>query len=443
MNDFQYKNNKFTSKDIDPEDTGVKIKDALLLIRDSEYYDDIYAALKVGEIINETVAIPGTQMLISCVDAESKRYTKIDVSKKYEDLQFEISDDESVINIAFTPSDNYPVTFTASPIYSAQTDFFENSCSMSKYANRLIRKERIKVVLENLESIRSIYKEGKDTHEYKYRLLKDSKGTHFFRATTSITHYKDYNIGLSVFVALVALYRHMQATTDKFVVNRCEYNESSIRVFFEKLGKRSTPIGEVKYLVELNNSEIKEGAVRFSGVCAIIIKDDKVDRDAVQKDRVQLGIESDYEEYEEGGERELFIKPRPTNLRYSIQGIKHNVNPKKAIPSMILASKIQKNEAKIYDDLASIGEARSFSMIRKSIVDKVKRIQKESDLGEFKSSMQNEIPEAIQNYHELLRLLNRLDLIASSSIDAKEQLRYLFYEALLERRNPGFEQPEE
>jgi hypothetical protein len=439
--DFQYKRNRFKAKDIDATDTGIRVKDALVLIQQSDYYDDIYASLKVDEIINDTIEIPGARKLIEAVDTESKRYYKVDVDKKYEELSFSASPDESNILLKFGPSENYPVDFTALPIYSAQSDFFENSCSMSKYANRLIKNERIEVVLDNLERIRSIYAEGREHHEYKYRILRDDKGNHFFRASTSTTHYKDYNIGLSVFVALVSLHRHMKTNEDQYSVNRCEYTESEIRVFFEKRGHRSTKIGDIKYLVELNNSEIKEGAVRFSGVFSILVEDNKADRDAIQEEKRRLGLPIE-DDYIPGGQRELLLKPRPARLKYSIASIKHNVNPQRAIPAMSLSSKLRDNEKQIYADLETLGDPKSLGMIRNSIAEKLQRIQTESELGEFKSIMQRSVPEAIQNYHELLRLMNRLDLIAEDSVEAKEQLRYLFYEALLDRRNPGFGQTE-
>ena len=341
------------------------------------------------------------------------------------------------MEITFPPSETIAVPIKATPIYDAQLDFLEHSCNMSKYANKLIKKERMDLVLENLDSIREVYVNGRDTHRHNYRLLLDKRrNNYYFRAITSTDYYKDYNIGLSVFVALISIHRHMKSGGTSYAVNRCEYSESFIRVYFEKLGPRKkTKLGEIKYLIELSNSEIKEGSVRFSGTCAIVYPLNKNDQE------VLILIEG--EEITEGL-KDLFIKPRPTNLRYSIDAIRHNYSPEKAVAGfLIIDKKIKDNEDKIYSDFDALEDASELWKIRESIFEKVNRLQKESDLGEFKSSLKQAIPQAIDNFHELLRLMNHLDVIASSSVEAKESLRHLFYEALFDRRRPNFNQPDD
>lgn len=437
MSDFQYNIGRFSAKHISHDDEGVSVKDALLLINDSPFYQALYKSLKIEEILGDFIAIPGATKLISIVDIESNRYDKFDLHCEYNSLMFEASEDESLVEILFPQTEKHSKPFKATPIYNAQSDFLENSCLMSKYANKLIRKERMDLVLENLESIREIYKEGRDAHFYNYRLLLDKRrDLYYFRASTSTDFYNDYNIGLSVFVALISLHRHMGSTGTKYAVNRCEYSESFIRVYFEKLGERKkTKLGEIKYLIELSNSEIKEGSVRFSGTCAIVYKIGKEEKD--------LFVPIEGEEII-GDTKDLFVKPRPNNLKYSIDSIRHNYGPEKAVAGFLkIDKKIQANEAKMYADFDALEDASGLWAIRASIVDKVDRLHKETDLGEFKSSLKQAIPEAIQNFHELLRLMNNLDVIASPSVEAKENLRHLFYEALFERRKPNFGQSEE
>ncbi|MBO3270786.1 hypothetical protein [Hymenobacter defluvii] len=459
MSDFKPKPKKLSFKTIPTEDTGINISDALVLLEDSEYKEDILAALKVEDLDGAFIAIPGATSLVNSVLMTDSLYEKFDLRCRYENLVFERPDrtseyHEEDIDIKFDDTESSRGLFIASPAYDAQSDFLEKTGSMSKYAKKLITHSRIDMVYTDLEEVRSIYNASyteKDQHEFKYRIIKNLEtNKYYYRAITSTDRYKDYNIKLSVFAILVAIHRLSISTGDEYILSKAEHTESKIRVFFEKIGKlEHTPLGDVKFIIELRNSEIRKGAVKYSGVCAIVYDNKENDTDN-NNNNDDDEIIDDFLEYEDEFDEDeaaddssttndIYLTPRPNRLKYLISSIKHNETPKKALSKMDIVEAVERVEKLIYSDLSVAPDLKSLEMIRILISNKIDALQNVSTLGKYKSELQSKLPETIENIEELLRLVNKLNLVVpEKNIDAKEYLRYLFFEAIVEKGRPGF-----
>jgi hypothetical protein len=453
MSDFKAKSKKLSFKSIPDDDQGITVADALALISDSEYRQQIIDALGVDEIAEETIGIPGAASLVRSVMETDDEFEKFDLARHYEQLTFVRPDEESDyhekdIEIQFDASDEDRGVIIAAPAYTAQSDLLEKTGSMRSFAKTLIANERIDVVFDNLEQVRSIYNEENEEegHQYKYRIIRDREtGSHYYRAIISTSRYKDYNIKLSVFVCLIAIYRLMQETGHEYILNRAEHTDSRIKAFFEKIGElHESPLGKVKFLIELRNNEVKEGSVKFSGVCAIVYNDENHEQPASPTTATSVEYDAYLDEYnaeEVGpeGDKDIYLTPRPNKLKYMIESIKHNVSPGKALPRMLVAEKVQEVEEMIYADLALANDATTLEKIRLLIKSKIKALPASSFLGPYKGQLGGIVPETISNMEELLRIVGKLDLVVpNENANAKDYLRYMFFEAIVERGRPGF-----
>ena len=452
MSDFKPRNKKISFNTIPDTDQGITVAQALVLLDDSEYRESILAALGIDEIAGDMIAIPGAAALVKSVLETDAEFEKFDLKRRYEKLTFLRPDEdddyrEKDVLIEFNANDEGRGIIVASPAYNAQPDLLEKTGSMRNYARKLIDHERIDMVFHDLEQVRTIYNADSDEpHEYSYRLIKDlDSGDHYYRAITSTTHYKDYNIKLSVFVFLVAIHRLMQATGDEYILNRAEHTDSRIKAFFEKIGQlHQSPLGKVKFLIELRNNEVKEGSVKFSGVCALVYEEKEL---GMVPNTTAPAVEFDTYEDEYGDEgqinpsqtQDIYLTPRPNKLKYKIESIKHNVSPGKAMPRMMVAEKVKEVENLLYADLAMAADANTLEKIRLIIKSKIKALPASSFLGAYKGQLNNSVPETLNNVEELLRMVGKLNLIVpNENANAKDYLRYMFFEAIVERSRPGF-----
>jgi hypothetical protein len=451
MSDFKPKTRKLTSKTYPAHDVGISVADALALIADSEYREPIMLALDIDSIAGDMIAIPGAASLVSSVLEVDSKFEKFDLHRHYQDLVFIRPNSESEfyekdVEITFNAEDVSRGSFTASPAYGAQGDLLEKTGSMRNYARNLIEHERIDMVFHDLQQVRSIYNTEGEAHHYSYRILKDlDTGSHYYRALTSTSHYRDYNIKLSVFVFLVAIHRLTQETGDEYFLNRAEHTDSRIKAFFEKNAEpHMSPLGKVKFLIELRNNEVKEGSVKFSGVCALVYNENDHGAEAPTEP-----VEVEYDEFEDefaaddasddDSTQDIYLTPRPNKLKYSIESIKHNVTPGKALPRMLLAEKVGLVEQMIYQDLQMAANAVDIEKIRVLIKSKIKAIPAASVLGAYKGLLNGAVPEVLNNVEELLRMVGKLNLVVpNKNANAKDSLRYMFFEAIVERSRPGF-----
>ncbi|MFD1188521.1 hypothetical protein [Pontibacter rugosus] len=405
----KFRKKSFTDKDIPASDRGVPVKEVVKLITSSPFYEDLCELLEVEKLKDEFIEIPGAATLLQAIKAKNKEFEKIDLEASYNNLAFTKTEDDGKFAFVFSQVDEETGelieggSIIAKPIYSARSDFFSTLFNMDRYANSLIDSGYGHLVQTNLDSLKEIYSNGK-THRKKYRLLKDEDGV-YFRAITSCKNYYDYNNNIAVFVGLLAL--HQESKKDaRFTVKRCEYNESFIRIYFEKEESRPVEkVGKAKYIIEVSNDEVKREALRFSGVMTLIYGDNK------------------------GEEEEIFIKPK--DLKTSFVSITHGVPPRTALRSLENIAKYKEREEELFNDLAHISTINNPDQIRHLIRSKVEKM-KSNEMVKYKKEILDELINRVDSIYSLMKLMNKIDLIVED-IEAKEYLRYFMYETLIKR----------
>ncbi|OUJ69073.1 hypothetical protein [Hymenobacter crusticola] len=418
--DFDPRTKSFIPKDYLPQDKGILVKDALKLIEHSPFADKLCELLGIDSIKDDFINIPGATMLVNSVDTESKHYLKLDITSDYLDLGFNKSYDEKSIEIKFSnlkdvsfPNSTLEAhselleegSITAAPVYSSKSALFARLHSLSNYANELFKNGHGSLVIKNLELLRDIFSKEDSRLVQKYRLLKDKEDKYFLRGIVS-NKYVDYNIGVSVFIALISLHKNILGSKDSYIISLCEYSESHIRVFFEKVGfEKVGNTCQVKHMIQLSNDELKREALKFSGIASIL--------------------------YKSGSEtREIYLAPR--EIDYEIASIHHSYKPKKAIEKLELANDIKGIEKKLYNDISFIENIKEPDQIRHLLQ---KRVNGDTNLKPFiVGDIAKTLDEEIRTIHQLFDIMYKLDIVISD-IDSKEYLRYLLYNMLKEEKN--------
>lgn len=405
----KFRKKSILEKDIPPHDQGISVREVVQLISNSPFSDDLCALMGVDLIMDEFIPIPGASTLVSAIKAKNKEFEKIDLDAAFAELEFSSTEDDNKFAFVFTPVDeetgemDIDNQILARPIYSARSDFFSSLFNMDRYANSLIEKGLDHIVQANLDSLREVYSEGK-AHKKKYRLLKD-ESRYYLRAITSCKNYYDYNNNIAVFIGLLALHQESK-DGNQFRVKLCEYNESFIRIYFEKEDSRNLErVGKAKYIIEVSNDEVKREALRFSGVITLVY------------------------ETEDKKPGELFIKPK--DLKTSFLSITHGVPPKTALKALDKIGSYKEREEELFEDLAKISRIKDPDQIRHLIKSKVENM-KSNELVKYKKEILEQLVNKVDSIYSLLSLLGKINLIAED-IEAKEYLRYFLYETLVQR----------
>lgn len=413
-NEFKMKSfprKSFSVRDIPANDNGVSVKSVIELVENNDYYPDLAKLLNVQDILDDFIEIPGAHKLVSSIRAQNKEFDKFDLKAGYNNLEFKKAKDGSFLMKFVNIEDEKALeivgndNFIADLKYSSESDFFNSTFGMDKYASTLTAKGYSDLVYKNLELLREIFK-SKKSHEKFYRILKSSDNEYHLRAIVS-DHYNDYSNNITVFLGLIVLHQEMQKRDVRFSVSRCEYNESFIRIYFEKTGGRPLEkIGSMKYIIELSNDEIKREALRFAGVASIIYDDGKYRSD------------------------DLFIKP--DRLRSDLSAISHGLKPEKAIEKLTTLSKYVEREEEMYNDIQAISTIKSPDEVKFFIQNKI-RNTKQIELRKYSGKIVKELNQRVNSLHDLFVILDKINLIVED-IEAKEHLRYLLYEGLIERK---------
>lgn len=413
---------------IPSNDDGILVSDVLKLITGSKYYDELYNALNIEEIKGEYIKIPGATILVDKVDSESNKYIKFDIKSDYEGLKFRHLDQENenddVLEIHF--DERRQITFPhivseekqaeihgaiikAVPRYSAQSSLLESLYGMNRYAGDLATKSLRDIVLKNLQLIEEAHRDENrelKKHTKWYRLLRDeADGQYYFRALITDV-YKDYNIGVSVFIALISLHKLMKDSDGDvaYSVKSFDYNESYINAVFEEEGGLQIPkIGLAKFMLELSNSEITRGAVKINGLCSII---------AEEKDKEEVTVHMQ----------------SPKRIRTSVVSISHKDRPQTAIYAMNLAENLKVVRSELYKDIAAISTKDPRKILFR-FREKVKNDRTISKTN--RNQIYASLEQHITTFYELFKLMGGAEeAIAGEGFDAIEHLRFIAFVAI-------------
>jgi len=407
--------NKFKLKSLNKSnrvqnDTGINVKELIELISNSKYKKQIQELLEIEKIKDEFIEIPGAKTLIEEIKKLNKKFVKIDINSKLSDISF--FDDKGFTinfnNLSETNNDyfdknNYK-SITTIPIYSASRDFFSNLFNMDKYAQSLINNGHNDILSTNLE----IIKTKKINFKKKFRIIHDTNENKFYlRAITSTNNYYNYDNNITVVVSLLVLHNEMKKNNIKYSISNCEYNESRIRIFYESYGKKKLEkIGYVKNLIEVSNDEIKREALRFTGINSIIFS---------SKSKKS---------------NELYIKPK--NTKSLILSIKHNQSPEKAIKELGNIDRTNEIHKELYNDIENVTKIKDAEQIKFLIRRKIENAKRE-EIKKHRQKILKVLDKKVKNIIELLDTFNKIELIISTDIEAKEYLRYIAYETLTKK----------
>lgn len=399
----QFKKREF-KLDKENFDDGILVADLLDLISSNVLYDTVIEELGLNEIQNEFIAIKGCSSLVSHVRKVNSKYIKTDLVCELNDISFyhegrftfNFHNCENISTHDYFDSDFIP----AIPIYSSTRDFFSGILNMDKYASRLIERDYSDILVMNYS-----YLKNKLKNKRKYRLLYDlNDEKYFLRGIISTGSYYPYDNNMAVVFGILALHKEMKSTGVEYAFKMCEYNESTIRIFFESTEARNLKgVGFVRSLVEISNDEIKREALKFMGACSIIFDN------------------SDNEE------RELFIKPK--EVKSKILSIRHNVTPKTAIPELINIQKTQTVHQELFDDISKISAMKNPEEFKFLLRQKVENARSE-DIKMLKNELMSVLDKKIGNIVQLLELFDKMNLVAERDIEVKEYLRFLIYQVL-------------
>lgn len=404
----KFKKRTLNNESFSQGDKGIRVNKLLTLIEDSPYFDDILKYFNIDSDNDELIQIKGANTLFTVIKSLNKKYSKVDLISNLKNIHFNYSDGFS-IDFSDLTLDGYfdeysKDTISAKPIHSGERDFFSNLYDIDKYAGKLITKGYGDILDQNLELLKT-----KEEHVRKYRLLHDiDEDTFYLRAIVSEGRYYNYDNSLTLVIALLKLYFETKLSGANYFLDSCEFNESFIRIFFKTSEKKELKgVGFLENTLQVSNDEIKREALRFSNVCSISFKD------------------------AEDNDQAIFIKPK--DIKSRVLSIPHGTGPDKAFKKLEGFTKSKEIFQTMFDEIKSISKIKDHNQIVHLVRTKIENSTTE-DIKRNKQEFNKMLLRDIKSTTQLLDTFNKLMLLEGLEIDAKEYLRYLIYEALVERK---------
>lgn len=397
----------FSSNELDANDVSMQIEKCIELIENSKYKDVLIMLFDIESIKDENIILPGIKKLVNSVIAKDKRYKKIDAQYHLSKVFFSDNIDSNSVKLKFETSfENEEDIEEACTVYNTRRDYFENVYKMEKFANFCISNGHYDVLKSNILDLNERYEDDESLMR-NFRFLQDSDGSYYIRAITSTNRYFDYNIRFSLFVTLIAIHNLIQNKNFQFRINRCEYDESFIRLYLEKEPTRIVPgLGKLKFILEMSNDEIKREAFKFYGVFLLSIQAD---------------------------DKEINVYLKPEKIKTHLISIKHSYLPETVIEYLKdLSTFINEAEKEMIDDLVDISKIENPDQIRYMLQRKVE-LSKNPEITKFKKAIKETLDTKIYKLSELISLMEKVDAIVSD-LEVKEYLRYMFYDILRDKK---------
>lgn len=405
--------NKFNKKSVSKEnlfngDDGIEISVLLTLIENSNYYKDILEYFNIKANDNSKINIKGAKTLFTVIKKLDEKYSKQDLVSNLYDINF---DYEKGFAVQFNNLTTNPYlvnlkinSLKATPIHSGERDFFSNLYEIDKYASKLIKSKFTDILDQNLALLKT-----KGEHSKKYRLIHDSEdNTFYLRAIVSEDRYQNYDNSLTVVIALLKLHFEMISTNVIYDLYSFEYNESFIRMFFKTSETVELKgVGFLENAIQVSNDEIKREALKFSNVCSIIFEDAK------------------------NAEQRLVIKPK--DIKSKVLSITHGTGPKKAFKNLENFTQAKENFTSLYKEIEIITKLKDHNQIVHLVKSKIEN-SNTVEIKKYKEELKKVLLIEIKTTTQLLETFNKLIFLEGLEIDAKEYLRYLIYEALINRK---------
>lgn len=401
-------------------DAGVSVLELLELFNvDDDLHKSLLERLNINDIKNDFIYITGAKHLVSIQKGINNRFYKEDFVSSLNDIAIYTNDGK--LTFSFTNlnrSDSFSQlglsSIDAIPKYTTKSDFFSWFYGMDKYASELIKNGLSDILLSNLDLLRLQKIGGKDR---KYRILQDLNNNQFYvRAIISLDRYNNYDNNITIVIALLSLHKRMKESGIIYALNRIEYNESYIRIFFEDINKKELKeVGFVKNIIEVSNDEVRREALKFEAISNIEFID--------SEENIQ----------------EIIIQPSSSKskrpkIKTNILAIPHSLGTNKFIEKLEGIENSVEIHNELFDLITSISKITNPVQIMFLAKDMVKKAKDES-FKKYRDKIQKLIDSHIvDNMIQLLTLFKKMELVTENDIEATEYIRYIIYESLVERR---------
>ena len=400
------------------DDNGVSVSELLKLLNlEDNLTISLLESLDIKKYENDFIQISGANSLVQVQKGINQGYYKEDLACSLHDitvnneeeftLQFHNVDDSEYLSQLNLP---YLTTRTK---YSARNDFFSWYYGIDKYASELMKNGLDDILYQNIELLKE---SNIADQQRKYRILHDlNKNEFFVRAIISLDRYNNYDNNITILIALLSLHKRMQEEDITYSLNRVEYNESYMKIFFEEDSKKKLgELGYVKNVIQVSNDEVKREALKFEAISNI----EFIDSENKQQEII---IQSSFSK-------------RP-KIKSNILAIAHSLSPDKLVEKL----KEIDNSVKIHEDLFEL--INNISKIKDplQIIHLIKELVKNARDESFKthrSKIQKVIDtHVVDNMIQLLTLFSKMELITENDIEASEYVRYIIYQSLIEKKS--------
>lgn len=403
-----FKRKSFKKNDISDTDKGVEVKNLFVLVTNNKLCEELMRLLNVDLIKNEFIEIKGARKLIEVQKELNSKYIKVDLKSHIRNISL-YNEDVFSFNFNQLSEDEYfqslnLKTVSTIPIYSSTREFFSELYQMDRYASKLISSGHSYILQANLDMIKNVSKTTK-----RFRILHDiNENLFYLRGIISTNNYFNYDNNLAIIIGLLTLHNETKRTGVKYNIKSCEYNESFIRIFFESDEVTDlSNIGKVKNIIEVSNDEIRREALRFTGVCSIEFQS------------------------ETNETQELYIRPKEIKSR--IISVGHNRSPITAIQELANINNSRAVHNNLFADIAKISKIKNPEQIKHLVKSKVENVKTE-EVKKFKSQILMELNKTATNIIQLLTIFGKIELLASEDIEASEFIRYIIFQALIDRK---------
>ncbi|MBS5797603.1 MAG: hypothetical protein KH100_09825 [Dysgonomonas mossii] len=399
-------------------DDGISVEELLeLLNEEDELNKSLLDSLNIENLKKDFISISGAKQLVTLQKGINKRFHKEDFISPLNDIAVYCEDNKLTFSFVNLNESEYLSQLNLSsvdaiPKYSSKNDFFSWLYGMDKYANELIKNGLDDILSHNLDLLRQ---QEIGTKKRRYRILQDLNNKQFYvRAIISLDRYNNYDNNITIVIALLSLHRKMQELGIVYSLNRVEYNESYIRIFFEEEGKKELKgLGYVKNIIEVSNDEVKREALKFDAISNIEFIDS-------ENNTQELMIQSSFSN-------------RP-KVKTNILAIAHSLSPKKFVEKLEEIDNSVKIHEELFNLINEISQISNPLQIMFLIKQMVKNARDES-FKKHKNKVQKIIDtHVVDNMIQLLSLFKKIELVTENDIEASEYVRYIIYETLIERK---------
>ena len=395
-------------------DDGILVKNAMKLIKDSDYYDQVIEAFDVEALKNDFIEIKGAQGLVDTLIEADEEYEKIDIDSLLSNVRLDkYTEDKQIILEISNIKDKSILTKTTSDmiraesLYSVRSEYL-NMFGIDKYLEFCQANDFQDIIDANIDMLND--KADNNKKSKKFRLLKDEEDSKYYvRGITSTNVYRDYNLRFSLFIALIQLHKLSKYKGSNFYVHSYSLTESDLQVIFKTTKtnqvSKDTKIG---FALELVNDEIKRDAVKFNGVFTVFM-----------------------------GQQEVYVKPEET--KSSILSFSHSIG----------IEKLQERLSTLYivindfinstiEDAKKIKVLTAPDLFREHLLMKV-QFSKNAEFNKlYRSQIQSMLSNKVRTIFELATIFDKIELlIEDEHISSLDFWRYKLYQVLMDEVKKG------